>query len=149
MTTTTTKLKNTLTTYWGDQFNGLWVTWTHDSTASGSKSMGIRLQANLYSAAKEYYLFGQTFNPSTADTAVTTNNGIKPSTNWDYCLSTQPNDATLDANCPPYYTRDGAGAILTTNKVWDKKKYLKLVVIWANPDATCPTICYDGVAALV
>lgn len=23
------------------------------------------------------------------------------------------------------------------------------MVIWANPDATCPTICYDGVAALV
>jgi hypothetical protein len=26
---------------------------------------------------------------------------------------------------------------------------LKLVVIWANPDATCPTICFDGFAALV
>lgn len=37
----------------------------------------------------------------------------------------------------------------TTNKIWNTKKYLKLVVIWANPDATCPTICYDGVAALV
>ena len=24
-----------------------------------------------------------------------------------------------------------------------------MVVIWANPDATCPTICFDGVAALV
>lgn len=80
---------------------------------------------------------------------MTTNNGIKPSTNWDYCLSTQANDATLDTNCPPYYTRNAEGVILTTNKVWNQKKYLKLVVIWANPDATCPTICYDGVAALV
>ena len=24
-----------------------------------------------------------------------------------------------------------------------------MVVIWANPDSTCPTICFDGVAALV
>ena len=26
---------------------------------------------------------------------------------------------------------------------------MKLVVIWANPDATCPTICYDGLAGIV
>jgi hypothetical protein len=33
--------------------------------------------------------------------------------------------------------------------VWNKVKQLKMVVIWANPDATCPTICFDGVSALV
>jgi len=26
---------------------------------------------------------------------------------------------------------------------------MKMVVIWANPESACPTICFDGVSALV
>jgi hypothetical protein len=62
-TTTTTvpsgiTLIKSFTSYWGDAMNGLWVTWGHDSTASGDKTMAIKLTANLYSAAPKYFLFG-------------------------------------------------------------------------------------------
>lgn len=52
-------LIKSFTTFFGDQFNGLWVTWNHDSKATGEKIMDIKVQANLYSAAKDYFIFWQ------------------------------------------------------------------------------------------
>lgn len=96
---------------------------------------------------------------------------------WDYCnINTSPgagyitaaspaaetdtNDQKLDASCAPNYTSLGSrnpvgpvvltsAAISTTSRVWSTTKDLKLVVIWASPDTTCPNICYDGLSALV
>ena len=138
--------------------------------------MTIGLTANLYSAAKDYFLFGQTkfftgtgagaVTLSTADTAVNTNNLISPV--WDYCpdatviwtLANADNEwAALDSTCPPTYSRtedlsgaahDGSDDTVTLlSAEWATKKLLKFVVIWANPDASCPSICYDGLAAQV
>ena len=96
-TTATTKLITNFTTYFGDTLNGLWVTWSHDVTSpGGTKMMGIKLQANLYSAAKDLFLFGQTLNPSTADAAILVSNKIKPSTGWDYCIA----GTTPETKCP-------------------------------------------------
>ena len=145
------------------------------------------LTANLYSAAKDYFLFGQTkfftgttagaVTLSTPDTNAKTLNNIAPSTNWDYCpdatvtwsivATSNPTTAewaNLDTTCPPTYNNprtltpgtaddgtDGSAhpAPTLAAAAWATKKNLKLVVIWANPDASCPSICYDGLAAQV
>ena len=138
--------------------------------------MTIGLTANLYSAAKDYFLFGQTkfftgtgagaVTLSTADTSVNTNNLISPV--WDYCpdatvtwtlANADAEWVNLDGTCPPTYTgrtlagvandgSDDTGMTLVSAE-WATKKLLKFVVIWANPDASCPSICYDGLAAQV
>jgi len=56
-----------------------------------------------------------------------------PSTGWDYCAKSLADYST----CPG------------SNTDWTTKPKIKLVVTWANPDATCPNICYDGFAAQV
>jgi hypothetical protein len=90
--------------------------------------MTMQLTANLYAAAKDNFLFGQTRFPTTADVAARDLSKIVPSpggsggASWNYCdaaLSvvgyTPPSsiadasnsdamDALLDPSCPPNYT---------------------------------------------
>jgi hypothetical protein len=105
-TTTTGNLQKNFYTHFGDRFNGLWINWQHDANQTGTKTMTMTLTANLYSAAKDYFLFGQTMflkgstngngsdatglTLSTKDTAVVDGNGIVPV--WDYC----PKGATVN-----------------------------------------------------
>jgi hypothetical protein len=178
------ELITSFTSFFGDSFNGLFVTWGHDVYDTlGGKKMTMKLQANLYAAAKDNFLFGQTKFPTTNDDKARTISKIVPSpagtggVSWDYCSSvgaptytaladlvppnveTEDNDAKLDAACAPDYTTLGkrvagvtaldSAAMETTNREWSVTKDMKLAVIWANPDTTCPNICYDGVSALV
>ena len=91
--------------------------------------MTIKLTANLYSAGKDFFLFGQTkylsgtgagaVTLSAADTNAKTLNLLTPT--WDYCPDatvtyTLANHDTeignVDTNCPPYHTgrtANGAG----------------------------------------
>jgi hypothetical protein len=58
-TKTGANLIKEFTTFFGDTFNGLWVTWGHDSKATGDRIMDIKLTANLYAAvASGTFLFG-------------------------------------------------------------------------------------------
>lgn len=93
--------------------------------------MTMQLTANLYAAAKDNFLFGQTRFPTTADVAARDLSKIVPSpggsggASWNYCdaalsvvgydSSTAPAsvtdakntdaiDALLDPSCPPNYT---------------------------------------------
>jgi len=90
--------------------------------------MTMQLTANLYAAAKDNFLFGQTRFPTTADVAARDLSKIVPSpggsggASWNYCdgalsvvgytpvnnFPTNPetdiNDALLDPSCPPNYT---------------------------------------------
>ena len=56
--TTTGNLITSFYSHFGDNFNGLWINWQHDANQTGTKAMTIGLTANLYSAAKDYFLFG-------------------------------------------------------------------------------------------
>lgn len=57
-TTPGAKLNTSFTTFWGDTLNGLWVSWSHDVTAPGARTMGITLTANLYAASLTNFMFG-------------------------------------------------------------------------------------------
>ena len=128
---TSTTLRTTFTTYFGDIINGLWVTWTHNVNAPGTKELGIKLVANLYAAADNNFLFGQDYAKTTADQAYTIN------ANWNYC----PAGTTDLSTCPDAGT--------TWAPATPANHIMKLVVIWANPDQSCPNICFDGFAAQV
>jgi hypothetical protein len=88
------ELITSFTTFFGDSFNGLFVTWGHDVYDTlGGKKMTMKLQANLYAAAKDNFLFGQTRFPTTNDDDARDISKIVPSpagtggVSWDYCSS--------------------------------------------------------------
>ena len=103
--------------------------------------MTMQLTANLYAAAKDNFLFGQTRFPTTADVAARDLSKIVPSpggsggASWNYCdgalvvagytttsmaTETDGMDALLDPSCPPNYTaqtKRGPGAPLDATKM--------------------------------